>query len=93
MAEGKPVASDPTPLLRRTVRVDRSCRAVLQEGESSPAGCVTFPTIGAADAGECRSLAVLVVLKDPRNPGREFMQINRASSHRDVSPEEPHPRR
>ena len=54
MAAGKPVASDPIPLLRPDGPVGLVLAApVLQEGDSSPAGFVTFSyESGAADAGE-----------------------------------------
>jgi two-component sensor histidine kinase len=75
MAEGKPVASDPTPLLRPNGPIGLVLAApVPQEGAVSPAGFVTFsyelaPLMLANDDLSLFS----VVLKDPRNPNREFI--------------------
>ena len=69
MAEGKPVASDPIPLLRPNGPVGLVLAApVLQEGNVAPAGFVTFsyelaPLMLANDDLSLFS----VVLKDPRN--------------------------
>jgi two-component sensor histidine kinase len=75
MAAGKPVASDPIPLLRQNGPVGLVLAApVLQEGASEAAGFVTFsyelaPLMLANDD---RSL-FSVVLKDPRDAKDEFV--------------------
>ena len=69
MAEGKPVASDPIPLLRPNGPIGLVLAApVLQEGDAAPAGFVTFsyelaPLMLANDDLSLFS----VVLQDPRN--------------------------
>jgi two-component sensor histidine kinase len=74
MAAGKPVASDPLPLLRENGPVGVVLAApVQQEGEAQPAGFVTFsyelaPLMLANDDFSLFS----VVLKDPRSPGHEL---------------------
>ena len=74
-ADGKPVASDPIPLLRQNGPIGIVLAApVLQEGASEPAGFVTFsyelaPLMLANDD---RSL-FSVVLKDPRDANDEFV--------------------
>src|SRR5260370_16850378 len=75
MATGKPVASDPIPLLRQNGPVGLVLAApVQQEGASEAAGFVTFsyelaPLMLANDD---RSL-FSVVLKDPRDSHDEFV--------------------
>jgi two-component sensor histidine kinase len=75
MADGKPVASDPIPLLRQNGPVGIALAApVLQEGTGETAGFVTFsyelaPLMLVNDD---RSL-FSVVLKDPRDPNDEFV--------------------
>ncbi len=75
MTGGKPVASDPTPLLRGDGPVGLVLAApVLQEGDASPAGFVTFayelaPLMLANDDLSLFS----VVLKDPRNANGELI--------------------
>ena len=75
MAEGKPVASDPLLLLRRDGPIGVVLAApVLPEGESVPAGFVTFsyelaPLMLANDDLSLFS----VVLKDPRDPNGELV--------------------
>jgi two-component sensor histidine kinase len=75
MAAGKPVASDPIPLLRQNGPIGIALASpVLQEGSSEPAGFVTFsyelaPLMLANDD---RSL-FSVVLKDPRDANDEFV--------------------
>jgi two-component sensor histidine kinase len=75
MTGGKPVASDPIPLLRGDGPVGLVLAApVLQEGNTQPAGFVTF-------SYELSSLLLTnddlslfsVVLKDPRNAKAEFI--------------------
>jgi len=75
MADGKPVASDPFPLLRPDGPIGVVLAApVLQEGDSPPAGFVTFsyelaPLMLANDDLSLFS----VVLKDPRSSGGELI--------------------
>jgi len=75
MAAGKPVASDPIPLLRKDGPVGLALAApVLQEGSNEAAGFVTFsyelaPLMLTNDD---RSL-FSVVLKDPRDANDEFV--------------------
>ena len=75
MADGKPVASDPLPLLRPDGPFGLVLAApVLQEGEARPAGFVTFsyelaPLMLANDDLSLFS----VVLKDPSHPGVELI--------------------
>jgi two-component sensor histidine kinase len=75
MAEGRPVASDPLLLLRQDGPIGVVLAApVLQEGESMPAGFVTFsyelaPLMLANDDLSLFS----VVLKDPRDPDHELI--------------------
>jgi two-component sensor histidine kinase len=75
MADGKPVASDPIPLLRPDGPVGLVLAApVLQEGDAQPAGFVTFsyelaPLMLANDDLSLFS----VVLKDPRGAGGELI--------------------
>jgi two-component sensor histidine kinase len=79
MAKGKPVASDPVPLLRPDGPMGLVLAApVLQEGATSPAGFVTFsyelaPLMLANDDFSLFS----VVLKDPRSPNRELIANDR----------------
>ena len=75
MAEGKPVASDPLPLLRPDGPIGLVLAApVLQEGDAAPAGFVTFsyelaPLMLANDDLSLFS----VVLKDPRSADQELI--------------------
>jgi two-component sensor histidine kinase len=75
MSGGKPVASDPLPLLRPDGSIGIVLAApVLQEGDAQPAGFVTFsyelaPLMLANDDLSLFS----VVLKDPRSPGGELV--------------------
>jgi two-component sensor histidine kinase len=75
MSEGKPVASDPHPLLRSNGPVGVVLAApVLQEGATQPAGFVMFsyelaPMMLANDDFSLFS----VVLKDPRSPNGELI--------------------
>ena len=94
MAEGKPVASDPLPLLRPDGPVGIVLAApVLQEGNAAPAGFVTFsyelaPLMLANDDLSLFS----VVLKDPRNADQELIAINRDNiASRVVGSESPAP--
>jgi two-component sensor histidine kinase len=79
MADGKPVASDPLPLLRPNGPIGLVLAApVLQEGDAAPAGFVTFsyelaPLMLANDDLSLFS----VVLKDPRRADRELVATSR----------------
>jgi len=81
MADGKPVASDPIPLLRKDGPVGIVLAApVLQDGTSEAAGFVTFsyelaPLMLTNDD---RSL-FSVVLKDPRDANDEFVANDQAA--------------
>jgi two-component sensor histidine kinase len=94
MAEGKPVASDPTPLLSPNGPIGIVLAApVLQEGETSPAGFVTFSyELAPLMLANVDHSLFSVVLKDPRNPGRELIADQQGVvASRTVSPEEPAP--
>jgi two-component sensor histidine kinase len=94
MAEGKPVASDPTPLLRPNGPIGIVLAApVLQEGETSPAGFVTFSyELAPLMLANVDHSLFSVVLNDPRNPGREFIADQQGIvASRTVSPEGPAP--
>ena len=81
MDSGKPVASDPLPLLRSDGPIGLVLAApVLQEGEAQPAGFVTFsyelaPLMLANDDLSLFS----VVLRDPRNPEVELIANHQGS--------------
>ena len=94
MAEGKPVASDPVPLLRPDGPIGLVLAApVLPEGATSLAGFVTFsyelaPLMLANDDFSLFS----VVLKDPRSPNRELIANDRGIvASRTVTEGEPAP--
>ena len=94
MAVGKPVASDPIPLLRLNGPIGLVLAApVLQDGASEPAGFVTFsyelaPLMLANDD---RSL-FSVVLKDPSDSHDEFIANDQGVvTLRAVTPESPAP--
>jgi two-component sensor histidine kinase len=94
MAAGKPVASDPLPLLRENGPVGVVLAApVQQEGEAQPAGFVTFsyelaPLMLANDDFSLFS----VVLKDPRSPGNELSADHHGIvTSKATSPEGPPP--
>jgi two-component sensor histidine kinase len=94
MAEGKPVASDPLPLLRPDGPIGIVLAApVLQEGEAQPAGFVTFsyklaPLMLANDDLSLFS----VVLKDPRSDNGEMIADDRGVvTSRKASPQGPTP--
>lgn len=91
---GKPLASDPMPLLRPNGPVGVVLAApVLQEGAAQPAGFVTFsyelaPLMLANDDLSLFS----VVLRDPRHADEELIAINRDSiASRVIGPESPAP--
>ncbi len=75
MAGGKPVASDPAPLLRPDGAIGLVLAApVLQEGDLQPAGFVTFSYELAPLMLTNDDLSLFsVVLKDPRSPGGELV--------------------
>jgi two-component sensor histidine kinase len=75
MAEGKPIASDPLPLLHPNGLTGLVLAApVLQEGETSPAGFVTFSYELAPLLLTNDDLSLFsVVLQDPRNEKRELI--------------------
>src|SRR5438445_6734967 len=81
MADGKPVASDPIPLLRANGPIGVVLAApVLQETDASPAGFVTFsyelaPLMLTNDDMSLFS----VVLKDPRKAGGELVADERGN--------------
>ena len=75
MADAKPVASDPFPLLRPDGPVGLVLAApVLQEGGAQPAGFVTFSYDLASLMLTNDDLSLFsVVLKDPRDPDSELI--------------------
>ncbi len=75
MADGKPVASDPIPLLRADGPIGLVLAApVLQEGSAQPAGFVTFSYELAPLMLTNDDLSLFsVVLKDPRSAGGELI--------------------
>ena len=75
MAEGKPVASDPLPLLRENGPIGLVLAApVLQDGGAQPAGFVTFSYDLASLMLTNDDLSLFsVVLKDPRDPDGELI--------------------
>jgi two-component sensor histidine kinase len=90
MADGKPVASDPLPLLRQNGQIGVVLAApVLQEGDASPAGFVTFSYELATLMLTNDDLSLFsVVLKDPRRADRELVATSRdAVVSRLVGPE------
>ncbi len=94
MTDGKPVASDPLPLLRSDGPIGLVLAApVLQNGDASPAGFVTFsyelaPLMLANDDLSLFS----VVLKDPRSDNGELIANDRGFVNaRTASPQGPTP--
>jgi two-component sensor histidine kinase len=94
LADGKPVASDPIPLLHPDGPAGLVLAApVLQEGNPQPAGFVTFsyelaPLMLANDDLSLFS----VVLKDPRNSNNELIANDRGIvASRSVTQETPAP--
>jgi len=75
MADGKPVASDPVPLLRPDGPIGLVLAApVLQEGSAQPAGFVTFSYDLASLMLTNDDLSLFsVVLNDPRGAGGELI--------------------
>ena len=94
MTAGKPLASDPFPLLRSNGPIGVVLAApVLQDGAVVPDGFVTFsyelaPLMLANDDLSLFS----VVLRDPRNADQELVAINRDNiASRVIGPESPVP--
>ena len=81
MAEGKPVASDPLPLLHPDGAAGLVLAApVLQEGDASPAGFVTFSYELAPLMLTNDDLSLFsVVLKDPRSDDGELIADDRGN--------------
>ena len=81
MTEGKPIASDPLPLLRPDGAIGLVLAApVLQEGSDSPAGFVTFSYELAPLMLTNDDLSLFsVVLKDPRNENGELIADDRGN--------------
>jgi two-component sensor histidine kinase len=81
MADGKPVASDPLPLLRADGPMGLVLAApVIPEGASAPAGFVTFSYELAPLMLVNDDLSLFsVVLKDPRSPDGELIANDRGS--------------
>jgi two-component sensor histidine kinase len=94
MAEGKPVASDPIPLLRPDGPEGLVLAApVLQDGSDQPAGFVTFSYELAPLMLTNDDLSLFsVVLKDPRSDDSELIADDRGTvTSRTVSPDGPAP--
>ena len=94
MTDGKPVASDPIPLLRPDGEIGIVLAApVLQEADASPAGFVTFSYELATLMLANDDLSLFsVALKDPSNADGELIANDRGVvTSRTVTPEEPAP--
>jgi two-component sensor histidine kinase len=94
MTDGKPVASDPIPLLRPDGEIGIILAApVLQEADASPAGFVTFAYELATLMLANDDLSLFsVALKDPSNADGELVANDRGIvTSRTVTPEEPTP--
>jgi two-component sensor histidine kinase len=94
MAEGKPVASDPVPLLHPNGPAGLVLAApVLQEGDASPAGFVAFSYELAPLMLTNDDLSLFsVVLKDPRSDDGELIADDRGNvTARTASPDGPAP--
>ena len=94
MTDGKPVASDPIPLLRPDGEIGIVLAApVLQETDASPAGFVTFAYELATLMLANDDLSLFsVALKDPSNADGELVANDRGIvTSRTVTPEEPTP--
>jgi two-component sensor histidine kinase len=94
MAQGKPVASDPIPLLRPNGPAGLVLAApVLQEGDASPAGFVTFSYELAPLMLTNDDLSLFsVVLKDPRSEDGELIADDRGDvTARTARPDGPAP--
>jgi two-component sensor histidine kinase len=94
MVDARPIASDPIPLLRRNGPIGIVLAApVLQEGAAAPAGFVTFfYELGPLMLANDDLSLFAVVLRDPREVGRELIANEQgAVSERTVSEEHPPP--
>ena len=94
MVDARPIASDPIPLLRRNGPIGIMLAApVLQEGAAVPAGFVTFfYELGPLMLANDDLSLFAVVLRDPREVGRELIANEQgAVSERAVSEEHPPP--
>ncbi|GLH78388.1 histidine kinase [Bradyrhizobium sp. SSBR45G] len=94
MAEGKPVASDPTPLLRPNGPVGIVLAApVVPQGATAPAGFVTFSyEIGPLLLTNDDLSLFSVALKDPRNASDELVANDQgAVTGRTRGPDDPAP--
>jgi two-component sensor histidine kinase len=94
MVDGKPIASDPIPLLRLDGPVGIVLAApVLQEGAAEPAGFVTFSyELGPLMLANDDLSLFAVALRDPREAGRELIANEQdVVSERTVSEEHPPP--
>ncbi|MGJ4915712.1 CHASE domain-containing protein [Bradyrhizobium sp. HKCCYLRH2060] len=94
MAEGKPVASDPTPLLRSDGPIGIVLAApVVPQGATAPAGFVTFSyEIGPLLLTNDDLSLFSVALKDPRNASDELVANDQgAVTSRTRGPDDPAP--
>ncbi|MGJ5042214.1 MULTISPECIES: HWE histidine kinase domain-containing protein [unclassified Bradyrhizobium] len=94
MAEGKPVASDPTPLLRSDGPIGIVLAApVVPQGATAPAGFVTFSyEIGPLLLTNDDLSLFSVALKDPRNASDELVANDQgAVTSRTRRPDDPAP--
>ncbi len=94
LAEGKPVASDPIPLLRINGPVGVLLAApVLQEGMTEPVGFVTFSyELGPLMLANDDLSLFSVVLRDPREPNSELLASDQGVvTSREISAEHPAP--
>ena len=92
--EGKPVASDPIPLLRRNGPVGIVLTApVLQDGAAQPAGFVTFSyELGPLMLANDDLSLFSVVLRDPLDTSRELIASEQGSvTARAINQEHPAP--
>ena len=91
-AEGKPVASDPTPLLGNKDRIGIVLAAPVLDG-AEPAGFVTFSyEIGSLMLSNDDLSLFAVALRDPRETGRELIASEQGIvSERTISEEHPLP--
>ncbi|WP_454624553.1 CHASE domain-containing protein [Bradyrhizobium cenepequi] len=94
MADGKPVASDPIPLLRQNGPIGVALAApVFQQGASEPAGFVTFSyELGPLMLTNDDLSLFSVVLKDPRDSNDELVANDQGViTSRAVRPDGPAP--
>lgn len=79
VADGKPAASDPTPLMKPDGAIGLVLATpVMLEGSKSPAGFVSFSyDLGPLMLTNDELSLFAVVLKDPRTPDVEFVADNR----------------